>query len=379
MAYAKSSYTGNGSTTNYTVTFPYISQTHVLVYVNGVLQTLTTNYTWFNATTISFNSAPANGAAILFLRSSNRSARLVDYQDGSTLTEALLDQDANQSFYVAQEAMDTADSAISIGVDNTINAQNKRISNLADPVNAQDAATKSYGDANWGATAAASAAASASSASGSASSASASALAAATSASNAATSETNAATSASNAAATLSNARQKGKETIWVPATAMVARTTAGAAPGTVESTTNKIMVKTLDFDQTTPEYAQFSVRMPKSWNEGTVTATFLWSSNIAGTNAVQWGITAVALSDGDAIDVAFGTAQTVYDSQLGQAWLHQSTETGALTIAGTPAAGDVVIFQVFRNAADGGDTLAGDARLHGVTLFYTTDAANDA
>lgn len=174
-------------------------------------------------------------------------------------------------------------------------------------------------------------------------------------------------------------AKLSGVETIWIPAVAMIARTTNGAAAGTTETTTNKVMVKTLDFDQSTDEFAQFQIRMPKSWNEGTVTATFLWSSNVAGTNAVVWGLQGVSLSDDDALDTAFGTAQTVTDAQTAQGDLMQTAETSAITIAGTPAAGDWVCFQAYRDADAGGDTLAGDARLHGVTLFYTSDATNDA
>lgn len=170
-----------------------------------------------------------------------------------------------------------------------------------------------------------------------------------------------------------------GKHTIYVPAGAMVTRTTNGAAPGTAETTTNKIMLKTLDYDQTTNEYAQFSIRMPKGWNEGTVTAYFLWSSAISGTNSVIWGLQAVAISDDDVLDAAFGTAQTVTDAQTASGDLMQTAETSAITIAGSPAVGDWVVFQVYRDAAAGGDTLAGDARLHGVVVVYTTDAGTDA
>lgn len=171
-----------------------------------------------------------------------------------------------------------------------------------------------------------------------------------------------------------------GKQTIWIPAAAMTARVSNGAAVGTTETSTYKVVLKTLDFDQSTDEFAQFDVRMPKSWNEGTVTAYFLWSSAISGTNAVVWGLQGVAISDGDALDVAWGTAQTVTDSQVtGSGYLMQSAETSAITIAGTPAAGDWVKFQVYRDADNGSDTLAGDARLHGVVLIYTTDAINDA
>lgn len=169
-----------------------------------------------------------------------------------------------------------------------------------------------------------------------------------------------------------------GKHAIWVPASAMISRTTNGAASGTVESTTYKIMLKTLDFDAATDEFAQFAVQMPKSWNEGTVTAQFVWSA-ASGDGDCVWACQAVALSDADTIDAAFGTEQTVTDNDGTSGTLRISAETSAITIAGTPAAGDVVVFQIFRDANNGSDTFSADARLHGVTIFYTVDAGNDA
>ncbi|MBI1243758.1 MAG: hypothetical protein GC202_02040 [Alphaproteobacteria bacterium] len=172
-----------------------------------------------------------------------------------------------------------------------------------------------------------------------------------------------------------------GRNTIYVPAAAMIARTTNGAAAGSVETTTNKVMLKTLDFDASTIEYAQFTVRMPKSWNEGTVTAVFVWKHAATTTNfKVSWGLQAVALSDDDAADTAFGTA--IYANDIGGTTndIYISPETAAVTIAGTPAAEDLVVFQVLRKADDAtNDTLAIDAGLLGVTLYLTTDAATDA
>lgn len=171
-----------------------------------------------------------------------------------------------------------------------------------------------------------------------------------------------------------------GVHTIYVPAAAMVSRTTNGAAAGTVETTTNKVMLKTLDFDTTTQELAQFSVRMPKSWNEGTVTAAFTWSHAATTTNfGVVWAIEGVALSDGDAGDAAFGTAQQIADTGGTTNMIYVTSATPATTIAGTPAAEDWVVFQVKRVPSDGSDTMAIDARLHGVTLYFTTDAITDA
>lgn len=172
-----------------------------------------------------------------------------------------------------------------------------------------------------------------------------------------------------------------GKHTIWVPAAAMTPRTTAGAASGTVELATNKVMLKTLDFDYAAQdEFAQFAVRMPKSWNEGTVTAIFVWSHASGATAySVVWGIQGRAFSDTDALDAAFGTAVTVTDTGGTADTAYHSSETGAVTIGGTPAAGDLVLFQVYRDYDHASDTLDKDARLHGVALFYTVDAHNDA
>lgn len=174
--------------------------------------------------------------------------------------------------------------------------------------------------------------------------------------------------------------KKVGKETIWVPATAMIARTTNGAGAGTVEMTTNKNMFKTLDFDTTTQEFAQFFIRMPKSWNESTVTAAFTWSHPSTTTNfGVVWALEGVATSDDDAGDVAFGTAQQVADTGGTTNDVYITSATSAITIAGTPAAEDLIMFQVKRVPSDGSDTMAVDARLHGVTLYITTDASTDA
>lgn len=170
-----------------------------------------------------------------------------------------------------------------------------------------------------------------------------------------------------------------GVQSMPVLAAAMTPRTTSGAAAGSSESATNKIMRPTLDFDGTANEFAQFLFPMPKSWNESTVTAQFIWEAP-GGTGNVIWGIQGVALSDDDVIDAAFGTAQTVTDGVTATTDVMQSAFTSAITIAGSPAEGDLVCFQVYRDAAAGGDTLnAIDAKLIGIRLNFTTNAADDS
>lgn len=168
-----------------------------------------------------------------------------------------------------------------------------------------------------------------------------------------------------------------GKHTIYQPARGMISRTTNGAADGTVELATNDVMLVTKDFDAATDEAVQFDVWMPKGWNEGTVTAVVTWTA-ASGSGDVIWGIQALARSNDDALDTAFGAAVTITDTLLTANDEHHTAETGAITIGGTPAENDRVIFQVYRDADAGGDTLAGDAKLIGVKVIYTINAATD-
>jgi hypothetical protein len=108
---ARNEYTGNGSTTDFTVSFSYLTSTHVKVYLDGALKTLTTDYTWVNSTTIRMNSAPASSSSLSIRRDTSSAARLVDYVSGSSLNEDDLDEDSLQAFYLAQEAIDGGTSA----------------------------------------------------------------------------------------------------------------------------------------------------------------------------------------------------------------------------------------------------------------------------
>jgi hypothetical protein len=170
-----------------------------------------------------------------------------------------------------------------------------------------------------------------------------------------------------------------GKQTIWVPAVAMYGRTTTGAAAGTVQ-TSNLIMLKTLDFDTTAAEHVQFAIQMPKSWNEGTLIFQFLWSHPATTTNfGVVWGVEATAFTNDDTLNTAWSSQfVTVADTGGTTDDLYITSETSALTVVGNPTAEEYVVFQIFRLVSDGSDTMAVDARLHGVKIHYTVNAAKD-
>lgn len=111
--YATKSYTGDGSTVAYSCNFTggvALDETHLSVTVAGVAKSLTTHYT-INAarTTLTFLSAPANGAAIVIKRATpiaSVSVFSVDFTAGATLTSADLDLACKHLLYLTQELMD---------------------------------------------------------------------------------------------------------------------------------------------------------------------------------------------------------------------------------------------------------------------------------
>jgi len=171
-----------------------------------------------------------------------------------------------------------------------------------------------------------------------------------------------------------------GKQTIWIPAAAITPTASNGCATRTqIETTAGRPDMDVLDFDDGTDEHAQFSVAFPKSWNLGTVTFQAFWTSTATDTDGVAWGLQGVACSNDGTIDVAYGTAVVVTDDNVSAAEdLLVTAESGAITIAGTPADDDLCYFRVFRDVSDGNDDMAEDARLIGIKLFFTTDALND-
>lgn len=156
--------------------------------------------------------------------------------------------------------------------------------------------------------------------------------------------------------------------------------TTAGSATNTkVEYTTNDQDIYHLDFDQTTDENAQWTIVMPDSYDGGTITAQVYWTANSTSTNSVVWGVQGRAYADGDALDASWGTAVTVTDANGSSAnTLRISSATSAITLAGTPAGGQVAQIRVYRDADNGSDTLAADARLIAIKIEYTTSSYND-
>ena len=168
MATTQNNYTGNGSNKLFSITFPYLDTADIDVFLNGTLQTVTTQYSFANATTIEFVTAPANGAAVRIDRSTNDSALAATFFPGSSIKAADLNADFDQTLYVVQEInnsavrlsdplyanktyIDNADALKVAKAGDTMSGVlamgTNKITGLGNPTNAQDAATKTYVDA----------------------------------------------------------------------------------------------------------------------------------------------------------------------------------------------------------------------------------------
>ncbi len=169
-----------------------------------------------------------------------------------------------------------------------------------------------------------------------------------------------------------------GTETMYVPATAMYAATTNGAAAGQAELTAGNPELKTFDFDPSTAQSVQFNVCFPKSWNEGTITYQTFWSASSTNTGTGGYKLSGVSIANNVDYDTAFGTAvaNTALAASGTQDDLMVNVVSGAVTIA-SAAVDTNTIFKLERNVAT--DTNTGNLRLVGVKIFFTTDAANDA
>ena len=143
---ARVSYTANGSTNTFSFSFPYILTSHVKAFVNGVEDT---NITFPTSSSVQLSSTPANGAVVLIQRITPSDARLVDFQDGSVLTSSDLDRSADQNFFISQETSDDVASKLGLDASDRFDANNKRIINVANPTDAQDAVTKHYLENTW--------------------------------------------------------------------------------------------------------------------------------------------------------------------------------------------------------------------------------------
>ena len=150
-------YTGDNTTTSFAFSFPYLDDSHIVVQVDQasvsggafVTKTLTTDYSIQTSPSkaIIFVTAPATGDRIRIKRDSASETALVDFENGSVLTEVELDRAYLHNLYLNEEIEEgSGKNVMTKNSSGNFEADLAKIVDLADPTAAQDAATKNYVD-----------------------------------------------------------------------------------------------------------------------------------------------------------------------------------------------------------------------------------------
>ena len=108
MATIENTYTGDGSTTNYAFTFEYLEQSDVKATLDSVT---TTAFTFANATTLSFTTAPGSGVAIRIYRDTNVDSLKATFFPGSAIKAEDLNNNYTQNNFSAQESKSASSQA----------------------------------------------------------------------------------------------------------------------------------------------------------------------------------------------------------------------------------------------------------------------------
>ena len=322
MSVTQTTYTGNGSTTLYSFTFPYIETTDIKVSLDGVV---TTAYSLANATTIQFNSAPASGAVIRIYRETGTTAIQSTFFAGSAIRAEDLNDNFSQVFYSTQETVERRVDSTGGTMSGELDMGTNKIVNLGTPTASTDASTKAYVDSTIGTAGGYAAAAAAS-----ASAAAASETAAETAETNAETAETNAAASASAAATSASNA-----------ATSATAASTAQTAAETAETN-----AETAETNAAASATAAASSATSAATSAASALAAF---DNFDDTYLGAKASDPTVDNDGDPLnggDLYYNTTDDVMKVYTGSAWVTAYVPGDAANITST-ATGDVAATNV--------------------------------
>lgn len=150
MASTIANYQGNGSTTDFNVPFDYLAKKFVKVIVDsreklgGDYGDTTKDYFFVDKTTIRFNTAPASGTEIIIRRYTSATDRIVSFKDASVLKAKDLDVSTIQTIHIAEEGRDIINDALIVDKENNWDAKGKRIINVGDPIDDNDAITLKF-------------------------------------------------------------------------------------------------------------------------------------------------------------------------------------------------------------------------------------------
>lgn len=145
MASTIAIYTGDGTTTDFTVPFDYLAKKFVKVSVGltvlegGDYGDTSKDYYFLDKTTVRLKTAPQAGAEVTVRRYTSATDRIVSFKDASILKATDLDTASIQTIHIAEEGRDVINDALIVDKEGNWDAKGHRIVNVGDPVNDGDA------------------------------------------------------------------------------------------------------------------------------------------------------------------------------------------------------------------------------------------------
>lgn len=132
--YARDTYPSFSGTGPLSVSFSYLDEAHVHVYVDNV----EVSFTWLTSSTIQLDAAVVD-LDVVIARTTPLDVRVVDFQNAAQLSEKELDDSADQVFYTAQESSDLVQDIVSLEPDASLSMGGAKIHDMAAGTVAGDA------------------------------------------------------------------------------------------------------------------------------------------------------------------------------------------------------------------------------------------------
>lgn len=171
----------------------------------------------------------------------------------------------------------------------------------------------------------------------------------------------------------------QGRETIWIPASAMRPTVADGCSPVADYATgTDMPDISALEFGFAANEHAQFSVAFPRSWDEGVLQFVAAFTSLSGDTSNVSFALQAVEVDHRSDIAQGYGSPIAVTRANVpGATDLVITGESDDIVVQNLSDDRGLAFFRLFRDIA-GADALADTVRFLGIHMYYESDKAND-
>lgn len=147
MASTIAFYTGDGTTTDFTVPFDYLAKKFVRVSRGTTILTggdygdTSKDYYFLDKNKVRLKVPPATGEEVIIRRYTSATDRVVSFKDASVLKATDLDVSSVQTIHIAEEARDVINDALIVNKEGNWDAKGHRIVNVGTPEADSDAVT----------------------------------------------------------------------------------------------------------------------------------------------------------------------------------------------------------------------------------------------